>query len=76
MTLDELDAAIDAHPNPGAVLLWPDSWIATMRNPQASAYQLPADGGGFYYRGLRVWVTYVGVDRMIDANEAERERLG
>lgn len=66
---------IDEHPSPGAIMLLPVDWYWTMEDPAAKANQLPTDGGGYYYRGLRVWVVY-DRSRVIDADEAERDRWG
>lgn len=76
MRLVDLDRMIDQHPSPGAIMLLPVDWYGTMEDPAAKGHQLPTDGGGYYYRGVRVWVTFVGESRIISAEEAERERLG
>ncbi|MHB8284365.1 MAG: hypothetical protein ACYDD1_06785 [Caulobacteraceae bacterium] len=56
-------------------MLVPLDWHWTMGDPAAAEHQLPTDGGGFYYRGLRVWVVF-DQSRIMDADEAERDRWG
>ncbi|MGC1302737.1 MAG: hypothetical protein WA840_10215 [Caulobacteraceae bacterium] len=76
MTMEQLDALVDGCANPGAIMLTGDDWISTMENPAAKPHLLPADGGGYYYRGIRVWIASDGPSRVLDAGTAEREGLG
>ncbi len=75
ISLEELDAMIEAHPAPFALTLTAIDWWATMGDPRAAPHQVQTEGGGYIYRGLRVWIAGEGRSRAIDAEEAARSGL-
>jgi hypothetical protein len=75
MSLDQLDAMIDATPGPGAVVLTEADWVSTMRDPAAAPAQAPTPGGGYTYRGLRVLISDEWSSCILDAEQARAEGL-
>lgn len=76
ISLEELDAMIEAHRAPFAVTLTAIDWYATMGDPRAASHQVRTEGEGYIYRGLRVWIVGAGPSRVIDAEEAVRSGVG
>ena len=74
MTIDELDALIDATPDAAMILLAEADWRRTM---SARPMHRRGDGGREHvvYRGLPVWIVNPGPSRVLSADQVSAEGL-
>lgn len=72
MSLAELDAMIDAHPAPHAILLSYADWMATMRDPAGLERRVQGANCQVIYRDLHVWIHEPDTSEVLGRDEARR----
>ena len=75
MTLDELDALIEACPAPAMIVLTSQDWQSTMTDPAGAGSRRETPTGGISYRDLPVLIVWPGGSRVLTAEQVAAEQL-